>query len=99
MGLAKDFVVFLGCDVTIMQSGNDCVRERKLFFTVNVDGYIVAQDGAETVEVACFMPRANPPPVAPKTGFGSEGRGRSAIRVSWFIRPIKGLAAIILLSG
>jgi len=82
LGLAKDFVVFLGCDVTIMQSGNDCVRERKLFFTVNVDGYIVAQDGAETVEVACFMLRANPPPVAvplKRVSVAKGGAGRPSV--------------------
>jgi hypothetical protein len=66
-----------------MQSGNDCaVRERKLSFPVGLDRYIVAQDGTQTVEVACFMGRGNPLPVAVPVGnFGDEGGGL-AIRVS-----------------
>ena len=85
MGLAKDFVVFVGWHVTVMQSGNDrAVRERKLPIPVGLGRYIVAQDGTYTVEVACFMGRGDPSPVAvPVRDFGNEGRGGIPTRVSW----------------
>ena len=44
--LAKDLVVLLRRDVTVMPGGNDgAIRERKFPFTIGVDRYIVAQDG------------------------------------------------------
>jgi hypothetical protein len=57
-----------------MQSSNDCaVRVRELAFTEGVERYIVAQHGAQTVEVACFMGRGDPLPVAvPVRDFGNE---------------------------
>src|ERR1700722_10459754 len=69
-----------------MQSSNDCAyRERKLPIPVGLDCYIVAQDGADTVEVACFMGRGDPSPVAvPVRDFGHEGRGRFPTRVAWY---------------
>ena len=62
-----------------MQSSNDCaVRERKLPFAIGFDRYIVAQDGTYTVEVACFMGRGDPLPVAVSVrDFGNEGRADS----------------------
>src|SRR5208282_1765465 len=46
LSLAKDFVVFLRRDVTVMQSCNDrAVREWKLPCPEGLDRYIVAQDG------------------------------------------------------
>ena len=60
-----------------MQSSNDrAVRERKLPIPVGLDRYTVAQDGTYTVEVACFMGRGDPSPVAvPVRDFGNEGWG------------------------
>jgi hypothetical protein len=46
LDLAKDFVVFVRRDVTVMQSRKDCaVRKRKLPLPVGFDRDIVAQDG------------------------------------------------------
>ena len=56
MVTTKDLVVFLGRNVTIVQSGNDCaVREQGLPFAVGLDRNIVAQNGSKTVEVAFFV--------------------------------------------
>src|SRR5271156_6111711 len=68
-----------------MQCSKDrAVRERKLPIPVGLDRYIVAQDGADTVEVACFMGRGDPSPVAvPVRDFGNEGGGGFPTRVSW----------------
>ena len=42
LGSAKDLVVFLRWDVTVVQSGNDCaVREWELPLAVGFDRYIV----------------------------------------------------------
>jgi hypothetical protein len=42
LGSAKDLVVFLRWDVTVVQSGNDCaVREGELSLAVGFDRYIV----------------------------------------------------------
>jgi hypothetical protein len=67
-----------------MQSSNDCaVRERELPFAIGFDRHVVSQDGTQTVEVACFMGRGNPLPVAvPVRDFGNEDRGGFRIRVS-----------------
>src|SRR5580658_542568 len=67
-----------------MQSGNDrAVRVRKLSFPEGVECYIVAQDSTQTVELACFMGRGDPLPVAvPVRNFGNK-RGGFPIRVSW----------------
>jgi hypothetical protein len=46
LSLAKNFVVFLRWDVTVMQSGNDrAIRVRELPFPEGIERYIVAQDG------------------------------------------------------
>ena len=43
LGAAKNLVVFLRWDVTVVQSGNDCaVREGELSLAVGSDRYIVA---------------------------------------------------------
>src|ERR1700689_2474143 len=69
-----------------MQSSKDgAVRERKLPIPVSLDRYIVAQDGTYTVEVACFMGRGDPFPVAvPVRDLGNEGWGGFPTRVSWY---------------
>jgi hypothetical protein len=79
-----------------MQSSNDrAVRERKLAIPVGFERYLVAQDGTYTVEVACFMGRGDPSPVAiPMRDFSNEGRGGFPIRVSW-CRGNEGDRAII----
>src|SRR6185436_2511481 len=84
LGTAKDFVVFLRRDVTIVQSCNDCaLRERKLPFPVGLDRYIITQNGSETVEVAFFVGHGDQPPVAVSGGnFGYEDRGGLLIGVS-----------------
>ena len=68
-----------------MQSSNDrAIREGKLSFTIGIDRNIVAQDGAQAVEVACFMGRGNPSPVAvPMRDFGNVRCGGLPIRVTW----------------
>jgi hypothetical protein len=73
---AKDLVVFLGCNVTIVQGGNDCaVRERELSFAISLDRDVVAQNGSKTVKVAFFMGHGDQAPVAVSGGnFGDEGR-------------------------
>src|SRR5712691_6688999 len=72
----KDLVVFLGRNVTIVQSGNDCaVREQELPFAVSLDRDIVAQNGSKTVKVAFFVGHGDQPPVAVSGGnFGYEDR-------------------------
>ena len=60
------------------EPGNDCaVRERKLPFPVGLDGYIVAQNGAQIVEVAFFVGHGDQPPVA-VTGGNLDSEDRSA---------------------
>jgi hypothetical protein len=60
------------------------VPSGKLALPVGVDRYIVAQDRTKAVEVACFMGRGNPLPVAvPMRDFGNEDRGGFSICVSW----------------
>jgi hypothetical protein len=55
-GHAKDFVVFLRWDVTPGDRGDDrAVRERKHSFPVGLDCYVIAQNGAQIVEVAFFL--------------------------------------------
>jgi len=64
LGLAKDLVVFRRWDVTVVQSGNDrSVREWKRPLAVGLDRHIVAQNGTNTVQVACFVGAVDPPPV------------------------------------
>jgi hypothetical protein len=67
-----------------MQRSNDCsVRVWKLAIPEGVVRYIVAQDSTQAVELARFMSRGDPPPVAvPLRDFSNE-RGRRSIRVSW----------------
>src|SRR5580698_82073 len=68
-----------------MQGGNDrAVRVRKLPIPVGLERYIVAQDGAYTVEAPCFMRRGDPSPLAvPVRDFGYECWGGFPTRVSW----------------
>src|SRR4029453_19161774 len=72
----KDLVVFLGRNVTIVQSGNDCaLRKRELPVAVSLDRDIVAQNGSKTVKVAIFMGHRDQPPVAVSGGdLGYEDR-------------------------
>jgi len=56
LDLAKDFVVFSGWDVTVVQGGqHGAVWKRKRAIAEGLDRYIVAEKGAQTVELACFM--------------------------------------------
>src|SRR5580658_1885752 len=68
-----------------MQSSDDrAVRERKLPFPVSFDRRVVAKDGSQAVEVACFMGRGNPSPVAvPVRNLRNVGCGRLTIRLAW----------------
>ena len=83
LGLAKNFVVFLGRDVTVVQSGNDrAVREWELPLAVGLDRHIVAQNGANTVQVACFVGDGDQPPVSVSGGdFCDEDWGGRVIGV------------------
>ena len=63
--MPKDFVVFFRRNVTPRQPDNDCaVRERQLPLPVGIGRYIVAEDGASIVVVACFVGTEITPPVA-----------------------------------
>ncbi len=65
LGSAKDFVVFVRRDVTVVQSGNDrAVREWKLPLAVGLDRHIVAQNGSKAVQVAFFVGDGDQPPVS-----------------------------------
>jgi hypothetical protein len=77
LGAAEDFVVFVRRGVSPVHGGNDCaVREGKLPFPIGLDCYIVAQLGAQTVEVAGFVGHGDHRPVAVAGGhFGYEDRG------------------------
>jgi hypothetical protein len=68
-----------------MQGRKDCaVRKRKFPFPEGVDGYIIAQEGTQTIEVACFMGRGNPLSVAVSVrNFGNEVRGSFPVCVPW----------------
>jgi hypothetical protein len=69
LGLAKDLVVFPRRDVTVVQSGNDrAVRVWKLSLAVGLDRRIVAQNGTNTVQVACFVGDGDQPPVSVSGG-------------------------------
>src|SRR5579862_4112091 len=58
LSLPEDLVVLLRRDVTIVQGGHNCaVREGKLPLTVGLDRNIVAQNGANTIEVAFLVSR------------------------------------------
>src|SRR5216683_2396195 len=83
LGSAKDFVVFLRWDVTVVQSRNDCtVRERNLALAIGLNRYIVAQNGSKTVEVAFFVGHGDQLPVAVSGGnIGYENRGGLCIGV------------------
>src|SRR5580704_8977029 len=67
-----------------MQSRKDCaVRIRKLPVSEGLERCVVAQDGAQTVKVSCFMGRRDPLPVAVSLrNFGDVGRGGFSIRAS-----------------
>src|SRR6266478_3700325 len=81
---AKDFVVFLRWDVIPMQRHNDgAIRERKLSFPIGLHRYIVAQLGANIVEVAFFVGHGDQLPVAVSGGnFYSVDRGGLSIGLS-----------------
>src|ERR1700722_10034896 len=52
----KDFVVLLGRNVFPSQTGNNCsIWKWKLCFPKSLDRLIVAQDGANIVEIACLV--------------------------------------------
>src|ERR1700731_2002102 len=69
LGTAKDFVVLLRRNMTPGESGNDCpVREWNLSFPIGLDSYVVAQNGAQIVEVAFFVSHGDQPPVAVSRG-------------------------------
>src|SRR5437899_3283393 len=56
------------------------VTVRKLPFSGGLDRYVVAQNGAQIVEVAFFVGHGDQPPVAVSGGdFDSEDRGRLII--------------------
>ena len=69
LGLAKDLVVFRRRDVTVVQSGNGrAVRVWKLPLAVGLDRHIVAQNGANTVQVAFFVSDRDQSPVSVSGG-------------------------------
>jgi luciferase family oxidoreductase group 1 len=78
-------IVFVRRDVTVMQSSKDCaVRKGKFPLAIGFDRYVVAQEGAQTVELACFMGRGNPLPVSVSVRhFGNEVRGSLPVSVPW----------------
>src|SRR5580693_5185249 len=82
LGLPEDFVVFVRRDITVVQSSNDgAVRVRKLVIPESGVRYVVAQNGAQTVELPGFMSRGDPPPVAvPLRNLGNV-RSASPIRL------------------
>jgi hypothetical protein len=84
LGTAKDFVVFFRRDVAPGEPGNDrAVGERKLSFSVCLDRHIVAQNGAQIVEVAFFMRHGDQSPVAVSgRDSDSEERGGLFIDIS-----------------
>lgn len=54
--MAKNFVVFLGRDVTPGKASDDrAVRKRKLNFLVGLDRDVVAENGANIIKVAFFV--------------------------------------------
>src|SRR4029450_5406213 len=62
---AKDFIVFLRRDVTPRYSRNDSpFRKWKLSFAISLDSLIVAQNGADIVEVTFFVGHGNKSPLA-----------------------------------
>ncbi len=83
LGLAEDLVVFRGWDVTVVQSGDDrAVRVWKLRLAVGFNRHIVAQNGANAVQVACLVGDGDQLPVAVSRGnFCDEDRGGRVIGV------------------
>jgi hypothetical protein len=77
LGTAEDFVVFLRWVVTPGKLGNDgAVREQQCPFPIGLDCYIVAQNGAQIIEVAFFVGHGDQPPVAvSEENFVYEDRG------------------------
>jgi hypothetical protein len=56
LGAAKDFVVFFRRDMIPSQPSDDrAVGKRKSSFPAGFYCYIVAQNGAQIIEVACFV--------------------------------------------
>jgi hypothetical protein len=84
LGTAKGFAAFLQRRVTPGEPGNDgAVRVRKLPFPAGFDRYVVAQNGAQVVEVAFFVGHGDQPPVAVSgRDFDSEDRGGLFIGLS-----------------
>jgi hypothetical protein len=74
--LAKDFVVFLRWRVLPRQSGDDrAVWELLLALPVGVDRDVVAEDGAQIVELARFVRHGDQSPVTVSCGdFDAEDR-------------------------
>src|SRR5215204_1611844 len=81
---AKGFATFLQRVVTPGEPGNDgAVRERKCPFPGGLDRYVVAQNGAQIVEVAFFVGDGDQPPVAVSGwDFDSEDRGGLSVGLS-----------------
>ena len=84
METAKGFAAFLQRNVTPGEPGNDrAARERKLTFPEGLDRCVVAQNGAQIVEVAFFVGHGDQAPVAVSGGdFDSEDRGGLSIGLS-----------------
>jgi len=84
IGDGQGFFAFLQTDVTPGEPGNDgAVRERKLPFPGGIDRYVVAQNGAQIVELAFFVCHGDQFPVAVSGGdFDSEDRGAFVIGAS-----------------
>src|SRR5579862_5229477 len=68
----------------MQRSDDGAVGERELPFTVSLHRHIVAQDGAQTIEVAGFMRRGNPLPVAISVrNLGNVVGGSFPVCVPW----------------
>src|SRR5580658_2630860 len=56
LGLTEDFIVFGVWGVSVVQGGDDgAVGEREGFGAVGLDGDVVAENGADTVQAACLV--------------------------------------------
>src|ERR1700722_9786037 len=79
LGLPKDLVVLVRRNVMVVQCGeHGAVREGKRACPVRFDRHIVSQQRAQAIEIAGFMGRGDPAPVAVSAGhFGDKGRSGS----------------------
>jgi hypothetical protein len=78
---AQDFAAFLQRDGNPFEPGNDCgIGDRRFSFPVGLDRNVVAQIGAQIVEVAFFLGHGDQPAVAvSERDFDSEDRGDLSI--------------------